>query len=170
MDLGHYAWHKQEMGKGRLTTLNPLIAGTTWAGWGFHETNVWIEVGEQLIRIPFPIEAPVANAMTDAELRSYPVFRHSPTNLFTAVISSNTVAEILACGIPALSGPAGSRMLSGFGNVDLNQVIPKTHWPRGTESMYQQRWLHSDIKNVALPIVFDIFQSFSQGNATGGLQ
>ena len=170
IDFGHYSWHKQEMGKGRLTVVNPLIAGTTWAGWGFHETNVWIEVGEQLIRIPFPIEAPVANAMTGAELRTYPVFRHSPTNLFTAAIPSNTVAEILACGIPALSGPAGSRALPIPKDYNLNQIVSKTHWPRNLQSMYQQRWLHSDIKNIALPIVFDIFQRLSHGGVAGGSQ
>ena len=166
LDMGHYSWHKQEMGKGRLTVVNPFIAGTTCAGWGFHETNVWIEVGEQLIRIPYAIEAAEANAMTTDELRRTPVFRRTPAVIFQSVISDSDIAHVLAAGIPALSAPAGSRMLSGLENVDLNQAIPKTHWPRGAESTYKQRWLHSDIKNVAFPVVFDVFSAIGQDSET----
>ena len=172
IDFGHYSWHKQELGKGRLTVLNPLIAGTTWAGWGFQLFQTWQESpsGNTGGYVYNPMPSTNSNAMTDAELRNTPVFLHSPSDMFSSTISSNTAAEILACGVPALSGPTGSRDLPIPRDYDLDQLFPKTHWPRSQQSTYQQRWLHSDIKNVALPIVFDIFHRFSHGGVAGGSQ
>jgi hypothetical protein len=88
--------------------------------------------------------------------------------MFSSTISSNTVAEILACGIPALSGPAGSRDLSVSQNYDINQEVPKANWPRSDQSTYGKRWLHSDIKNIAFPIIYRALSDLSQ-RIDGGL-
>ncbi len=162
IDMGQYAWHKQELGKGRLSIGDPLVAGTTWAGWERQRFQVWRESpsGNTGWYEYVPLSPAVANAMTDAELRVTPVFRHNPEALFSSTIAFNTVAEILACGIPALSGPAGSRklpedMFSGE-NVNVNSWVNEC-WPRKTGS-YPSRWLHSDLKNMALPFVRQLFE------------
>lgn len=158
-------WHKQEMGKGRLTVLNPLIAGTTWAGWGFQLFQTWEESpsGNTGGYVYSPIPATNANAMADAELQNTPVFLHSPSDMFSPTISSNTVAEILACGIPALSGPAGSRELPSnhipVENVDLNSLTGND-WPESSP-FFHSRWLHSDVKNIALPFVKQLFETIA---------
>ena len=98
---------------------------------GGESTNCWNNLGRMGISIvPNVQESPSgntggyvynpmpctnANAMTDAELRGTPVFLHSPSDMFSSAIPSNTVSEILACGIPALSGPAGSRLVALYG-------------------------------------------------------
>ncbi len=163
LDLGHYSWHKQEMGKGRLTVLNPLIAGTTWAGWGFHQVATWEESpsGNTGGYVYNPIPAAVANAMTDSELRATPVFLHSPSAMFSSTISPSSVAEILACGIPALSGPSGSRRLFDFGDYDMNDFDDNAPWGRNS-GHYVNRWLHSDIKDMAFPFTFHVFRQIRE--------
>lgn len=163
IDFGHYSWHKQEMGKGRLTVVNPLIAGTTWAGWGFQLFQTWQESpsGNTGGYVYNPMPCTNANAMIDSELRTTPVFLHSPSAMFSPSISSNTVAEILACGIPALSGPAGSRNFSDFGDYDMNNLDENAPWGRNSD-VYEKRWLHSDIKNMALPFTSRVFQQMLQ--------
>ncbi len=170
IDKRHYSWHKQELGKGRLSSTNPLLAGTTWAGWGLFLARTWHESpsGNTGGYAYDPIPATIANAMTDAELQDNPIFLHSPSEMFSSTISSNTVAEILACGIPALSGPAGSRDLSVSQNYDINQEVPKANWPRSDQSTYGKRWLHSDIKNIAFPIIYRALSDLSQ-RIDGGL-
>lgn len=81
--------------------------------------------------------------------------------MFSAAIPSNTVAEILACVIPALSGPSGSRNLSDFGDYDMNNLDENAPWGRNS-GPYENRWLHSDIKNMALPFTFRVFQQIHQ--------
>ena len=158
IESGHLAWQKQELGKGRLTGDNLLIAGTTWAGWGFQLFQSWQESpsGNTGGYVYNPMPSTNANAMTDAELRSSPVFMHSPSAMFSSTIPSNTVAEILACGIPALSGPIGSRSVSGITDFDMNTMPSATTWGRNSQT-YQIRWLHSDLKNMAFPYVRGLF-------------
>ncbi len=168
LDKNHYAWHKQEMGKGRLSALNPLIAGTTWAGWGLQLVQTWHDSpsGNTGWYEYNPVSPSTANAMTDAELQANPVFLHSPAAMFSSTIPSNTMAKILACGIPALSGPAGSRQIQGGDNFNMNSLSVNTPWGRNS-STYGRRWLHGDIKNMALPFVFDLFHELLlelQGN------
>ena len=89
------------------------------------------------------------------------ILAHSPSALFSSTISSNTVAEILACGIPALSGPAGSRNILDFDDYDMNNHDENAPWGRKSD-LYEKRWLHSDIKNMAFPFTFRVFQQIQQ--------
>ena len=156
IETGHLAWQKQEFGKGRLASINWHVAGTTWAGWGFSGNNV---------------PATTANAMTEAQLRSSPVFRHSPDKMFVSPIPYTDRCEILTYGIPALSGPAGTRVLeftqnqtiNASRNIDMATFKDDSTWPVNT--FFGTRWLHSDFKAVALPNVFGLFNEFcTKGN------
>jgi len=79
------------------------------------------------------------------------------------------IYDLLARGIPAMTYATGVMSLNDqikF-NYDLELLgRSTTHWPTaGHEKPSQkQRWLHSDIKNVALPIIYPTFQMMvSQG-------
>ena len=103
-----------------------------------------------------------AHSASFEQLRIDPVFNHTPPGIFSANLQSSEVDELLARGVPALSGPVGSReisKLSADNNNDLNGKTTPNFWPRhGAESW--SGWLHSDIKEVALPFMFSVFQSF----------
>ena len=168
--LQHYhSWQKQELGKGRLSADNWHFAGTTWAGWGHATKQVWHEVTPDHYGYfeDEDITAAEANAMTDAQLQTAPAFRRRPSKMFSSSIPYEDRCEILACGIPALSGPAGTRPLdfpSGQGqgilrNIDMQSFKNDSTWPRNSP-FFGKRWLHSDFKNIALPHVFDLFDRF----------
>ena len=169
IESGHLAWQKQELGKGRLTGDNLLIAGTTWAGWGHATKQVWHELTPDHHGYfeDVDISAAEANAMTDAQLQTAPAFRRRPSKMFSSSIPYEDRCEILACGIPALSGPAGTRPLdfpSGQGlgilrNIDMQSFKTDSTWPRNSP-FFGKRWLHSDLKNIALPHVFGLFDRF----------
>ena len=68
----------------------------------------------------------------------------------------------LARGVPALSGPAGSVPLDDdfdVSQLNLNDLIDSTVFPMWPHR-YEQKWngwLHSDIKDVAYPLVRQVF-------------
>ena len=159
----YHFWQKQELGKGRLSLFNWNVAGTTWAGWGYATKQVRHESpsGNGGIYVDEDIPAAEANAMTDSELRATPVFLHSPSAMFSSTISPSSVAEILACGIPALSGPSGSRRLFDFGDYDMNDFDDNAPWGRNS-GHYVNRWLHSDIKDMAFPFTFHVFRQIRE--------
>ena len=169
--LQHYhSWQKQELGKGRLSADNWHFAGTTWAGWGHATKQVWHEVTPDHYGYfeDEDITAAEANAMTDAQLQTAPAFRRRPSKMFSSSIPYEDRCEILAYGIPALSGPAGTRYLKFLQNpeiddarnVDMNDCRSNNQqWGRDGYPFYQ-RWLHSDWKNMALPYVMPLFEQF----------
>ena len=116
-----------------------------------------------LYGIPARLSEYTAQQAADAtvgQLVADPVFRHSPE---TVLISGNqTRAEIdhlLARGVPALSGPGGSRAIlsgSSTANTDMNSRKVTTGWPRSSEPQFKG-WRHGDIKAVALPFVHPVF-------------
>jgi len=72
----------------------------------------------------------------------------------------------LARGIPALSGPAGSRTLAerlGADNYNMNDLSNGT-WPVTSSSAFNG-WRHGDVKAVALPYVFEVFASIAQASS-----
>ena len=169
--LQHYhSWQKQELGKGRLSADNWHFAGTTWAGWGHATKQVWHEVTPDHYGYfeDEDITAAEANAMTDAQLQTAPAFRRRPSKMFSSSIPYEDRCEILACGLPALSGPAGTRFLEFSDNNSLNRSrnidmngcrAADNQWGR-QNGFFDQRWLHSDLKNMALPYVIPLFQQF----------
>ncbi len=174
IEAGHFAWQKQELGKGRLSIDNWHLAGTTWAGWGIKKKKIWYELpsgnGGGYVFVDIP--ASEANAMTEAQLQSSPVFIRNPEKMFSSAISYSNQCEILAYAIPSLSAPAGTSQLnfSGFAkdndnrNIDMNTLKINSSWPRNS-SFFEKRWLHSDIKVISLPHVFLLFNDFcTKGN------
>jgi hypothetical protein len=109
-----------------------------------------------------------AGAAIDAQLASDPVFRHD----LMVGIPSDSMSDAdkvfhLARGVPALSGPVGSRGVLGKGfaaNKDMNEHPDASTWPRGGEESFNG-WRHSDIKDVAFPFVFQTFRNFVQGGS-----
>jgi hypothetical protein len=143
-----YVWHKQALFKGRSWAY-----GTTWAGWGFWEHYV----GDDWVKAYTKAQA---NALTEDELRTAPVFRHNPDEMF----SSNIVAEVrnnlLARGIPELSFPIGYTnvaKLNTYGttvrNFDVNlfafrrddEAWPQRNITYGNAPEAWLRWLHTDL-------------------------
>ena len=155
-----YAWHKQEVFKGR-----DMVAGTTWAGWGFLRTAPESTYAQTLV---YP-GAAAANQADPAQLASQPVFRWNPPGMLTNSIPPALRKELLAKGIPALSGATGTMSVMGaIANADMNSVARPNGWPRlPTEAPYGQRWKHSDLKDVAFFFNYNVFNDFI---AKGGLE
>ena len=174
-DFSYYSWQKQERFKGRFgIDFWAGNAGTSDIGWGFSSLGYW-ELGASPMYHPYyvenvlmmdhvrteryTIEQAIA-ATNDAQLVVDPVFRH---NLFLGIPSASlTVAErdvFLARGVPALSGPAGSRSIGGAHQEEnLNALSDDPCWPRRMESRWCG-WQHGDISAIALTYVFRAFQA-----------
>jgi pimeloyl-ACP methyl ester carboxylesterase len=144
--LEQCAWQKQEMFKG----LGGL-GGTDWAGWGFSGEYTMLE----------------ANAAMEDNLRTNAVFRQEPTTMFTSNITTQGQNDIIAQGVPALSYAAGvTNALLGFDkNYDVN-THKQNGWGR-SGSPYYDRWLHSDLKNMAYLYTYGLFNELV---SRGGLQ
>jgi len=140
-----YAWQKQEMFKGR-----GVLGGTDWAGWGFSGTYTMWE----------------ANAATEESLITNAVFTQDPDGMFSPTIAAQLQNEIIAMGVPALSSAAGANAITppGWGrNYDANDHKPNG-WGRDHD-VYHDRWLHSDLKDMAYLYTYDLFNEVaSQGD------
>jgi hypothetical protein len=152
--LERHAWQKQEMFKGR-----DGLGGTDWAGWGFAghwEDDVWVR----------NITMEQANTANDENLRTNAVFWHNPTTMFSSNITSRVANDIIAMGVPALSYAAGVHEIPMPGldkNYDNNLHKPNG-WGRN-EAPYFDRWLHSDLKDMAFPYTHDLFDQFTKQGA-----
>ena len=149
-----YVWHKQALFKGR-----DAVYGTTWAGWGF-----WMNyVDDEWVKVYTLAQA---NALTDDTLRTAPVFRHNPDEMFTSNIVKSVQNNILARGIPELSYPIGYTNVVSLSvydstngrNFDMNvgnfrrsdQAWPQRDIDFNTpQNTRPKRWLHTDLMNVA---------------------
>jgi len=146
--LERYAWQKQELFKGRGG-----LGGTDWAGWGFSGEYTMSE----------------ANVATDDNLRTNAVFRQEPTTMFSSNITAQVQNDIIAQGVPALSYAAGENAINipGFYNYNLDDSVNKPNgWGR-SGSPYYDRWLHSDLKNMAYLYTYKLFNELV---SQGGLQ
>lgn len=177
--MTYHAWQKQERFKGRFGVDAWLgNAGTSWMGWGLSNDGYW-EDGElpmyddtiglgALYGIPArmsPYTAQQAADATSDQLMADPVFRHIPESiLYRNNQMRAELDELLAKGVPALSGPAGSRELGEIPesrNVDLNGATGGESWPR-VHSNQWPGWRHGDLKAIAMPFVFGIFSNLRQ--------
>jgi len=145
-----YAWHKQEVFKGR-----DLVVGTSWVGWGFLRTAPESTYDQMLVYLG----AAAANQANPAQLANQPVFRWNPPGMLTNSIPPALRKELLAKGIPALSGATGTMSVMGaIANADMNSVARPNGWPRlPTEAPYGQRWKHSDLKDVAFFYNYNVY-------------
>ncbi len=146
-----FCWVNQEMRKGSY--LAQFLFGSD-AGWGF---------GSRGMLAPND-----AAALTDDQLRANSFFQSfSDVKLYDPYLGSGEAAtpivreHVLAFGIPALSNAAGGpdgAYLSGLDMSGTKGLYIKGLWPRDTD-----RWLHSDIKNIAYPFNHAVFDSIAGG-------
>ena len=103
-----------------------------------------------------------ALAASADQLRADPVFNHEPADVFSGNLQTGDIDVLLARGVPALSGPMGTTQMREEFEVpqlNLNALIDPTvfpSWPHRYEIKWNG-WLHSDIKDVALPLVRQAF-------------
>ncbi len=175
--LRNYSWQKQERFKGRAG-IDPLagFGGTSDMGWGFSTLGYW-EQGSPPMYDDYYVAGEFvmnhvrtakytfaqATAAVNAQLVSDPVFRHGiALGIPSGSMASSEKDVHLARGVPALSGPAGSRaigVLPQGRNKDINERTDAS-WPRVGSGIWSG-WRHSDIKDIAMPFVFGVFPDIS---------
>ena len=154
-----YAWHKQEIWKGRKSLLG-FIGTTEWSGWGFKCNALGIKVWS----------ASDANAVADPSVfATNTVFNPYPESIMNPYATRLETDFHLAQGIPALSPPTGRTDLTGSGitsfNMNTTRFMANT-WPRPADGQLGGKFLHSDIKNVAYFFVHPVFKKIVE---VGGL-
>jgi len=152
--VSHWAWYNQEVRKG--TTLIWLAPGNCEGGWGF---NCAYTNGDGFILSPSE-----ANALTDDNIRTNSFFVRFDEDTLYGKDGSGVVQEpavyrrLLADAVPALSFAMGRNELSGFGcgGYDLDSAKRGTY-QTGNWPAHDDRWHHSDIKNIAYPFSYRVF-------------
>ena len=175
-------WKTQELlkGVGWTRSLGAVVMERSQGGWGFNPAwrGPFVPSGpDRMLGGHYELLAPaVAARITDAQLLTHPFFRpfeqrwlHAPLIMpgSPLVESPRVRYDLLARGLPALSPAAGATpipVLGGVGSVtnyDLEiQGRPVGgNWPTEghVSPLTNERWLHSDFKNVALPSVYPLF-------------
>ena len=170
VNFGRYSWQKQEIFKGiRYSDGWSSFGGTAEAGWGFEETVVQSQTSgdeEQFSLTPIYTDAAGANAASDSNLRTNPVFKHTPDWLVgTNALAPAQINYMLGMGIPALTPSSGRTFVSSFGSqrqVNLNTTVgvstgyKPNGWPNRGDPDFQN-WLHNDIKDVAYFFTYKLF-------------
>jgi hypothetical protein len=176
-DSARYAWQKQENCKGDHCTGSSLTGGTPYAGWGFYtkeETG-----GDPPVTVTKPFySASEANSLPLDTLKTAPVFRHNPPQIFgnpqaltdfSGVDNLKTREAVLAMAIPALSPAAGGSEIKKFNgystgkedarnfNLDQDPNL-RNGWPRNNSHTYKTRWLHTDLKDAAYLYTYPFYQ------------
>ncbi|HQM51467.1 MAG TPA: hypothetical protein PLJ71_22540, partial [Candidatus Hydrogenedentes bacterium] len=168
-DVGRYSWQKQELFKGRTASSDLITSSyaSDCAGWGFlgykADLTWWRTYCQD-----------AANALTSDQLRTTPVFHPNPAEMFHYSISLADRFRILAYGIPALSQAAGLAQVGSneepvmAEEVDMNALnLHPNGWWRTGDGDLDNRWLHSDLKQVAYYYVYPLFVNLVE---TGGLK
>ena len=172
------AWKYQELVKGLswYNSVASVFMDRRQAGWAFNDDWwLWADANEGSKVKYTPSQA---RTISNSRLITKPFFDYfsereilsSQKNVGSLkAAETKVVYDLLARGIPALTYATGVMSLNDqvkF-NYDLELLgRSTTQWPTaGHEKPSQkQRWLHSDIKNVALPIIYPTFQMMvSQG-------
>jgi hypothetical protein len=173
---GEGAWKTQELLKGNYS-LPALTVSERQGGWGFNSdwdtNNIW---AWPPIRQTMSPEDTV-KYITNEYLIARPFFRpfqeislHYGVGMLHqtewALDKKNTWYSLLARGIPASTFAAGGIPLLSqntadepITNYDLEKWGRSKAWPEQGHGSKDnnQRWLHSDFKNVALPYVHPFF-------------
>ncbi|MBR4172646.1 MAG: hypothetical protein IKR48_13425 [Kiritimatiellae bacterium] len=169
--FGHYAWHKQEIHKGR----GGVLTGTNWAGWGFGNPCFYRQVMQDghiiTVAVPYYPDSDSTFNCDEQQFKEHPVFLNYPGILFQRTMSPADRNELLAKGIPALSPPAGGAAIGlrlGIAEYDLNsQDFRRNGWGR-TDFFswnYSNRWLHGDMTDMAYFYVYRLFELFEREKA-----
>jgi hypothetical protein len=163
----------QELAKGITwcDSLADIFMSRKQAGWAFNDDWwLWEDITEGSKVKYSPSEArkisknslitkPFFNYFLDREIHN-----NAKNNLIAKTLENKVVYDSLARGIPALTYASGVMSLNDniAYNYDLEFLGRNTkYWPiSGHEKPSQkQRWLHSDIKDVAFPIIYPTFQT-----------
>ena len=162
-NVRRYVWQKQALFKGR----DPIY-GTQWAGWGFYGTH---NHDGDFIRF---YDAVAANAATTNALQTVPVFRHHPSEMFSASIPAEMRNEILARGIPESTPPIGAKRLFSCpfaSDVDMQKLTPAHKlWPQrdvdfSDNGTKPERWLHTDLMSLPHFFTYQLFEEIlKKGN------
>ena len=172
----YHSWQKQERFKGRWgQSALGGFGGTSEMGWGFEVFGHWTngtppmyELGDPALPYVTPVRMHAytiqqALAATADQLRADPVFNHEPSKILSGNMSFSDIDELLARGVPALSGPMGSGSVLPIADIhpnDMNMEVDDETWPRaGQGNQDWQGWLHSDVKDVAFPFVRGVFET-----------
>ncbi|MEI6218391.1 MAG: hypothetical protein WCP86_05790, partial [bacterium] len=191
-DKSRYAWWKQELLKGRLSAIEggPL-GGSTYGGWEFTES-----LDLTYRNLPFFSLYDVGEmaAISNAQLRTTPFFYSgklgiwSPagiSDLYDSAAGATSIGSTYAQTngdrlraemIPLLSSAAGvdeipklNTLTGTTRNFDMRPAFANG-WPasRSTAgSMFQDRWLHRDHRDLAYVHVFKLYDKFVE---LGGLK
>jgi hypothetical protein len=169
-----HAWYIQEYAKG-TTTLQAQFIGKAEGGWGFN-TNYNVETTyydpnkqEPPATIVVTMPPKQANQMiaTNEEIfKTNTFFTPFKNTKLTGANGSSEAsipsvrAQVLGAAIPALSYAVGRnafRIILNTNNVDMNLLHDKWPQQRKINARYEYRWLHSDVKNVAYPFTYKVW-------------
>ena len=166
--LGNLAWHKQELFKGR--GLFNGLGATTWAGWNVDE-NI---LGVNKISVE---EAIAMDHVDPSAFKTNTVFYCYPESMNQPAIPLLVRGAHLAMGIPALAPSTGWTGLvdimgrgksfdeNDSGDNSFSGVLRPNGWP--IRSNYNQRWLHSDMKDVSYFYNYKFYEKLKE---KGGFQ
>ena len=178
LNFADNAWKYQELIKGLAwyDSMARVFIDRRQAGWAFNDDWwLWTDANEGSKVKYTPSQA---RSISNTRLISKPFFDYfsereiqsSQKNIGSLKASeSKVVYDLLARGIPALTYATGVASLND--NIKFNYDLEflgrsTSHWPTAghEKPSHKQRWLHSDIKNVAFPIIYPAFQTMvSQG-------
>ena len=159
-----YSWHHQELWKGRGAA--NILGGTTWSGWNIEENIFGVN----------KISVSKAWQMSDEDFKTNTVFYCYPSSMNSTNISLLVRAAHLTQGIPALARPTGGcdlynvlewrdyfdmnlpveRQVGNDGQTITQGIQRPNGWP--TRSRWDDRWLHSDMKDVSYFYNFKFYE------------
>ena len=154
VEAARYAWHKQEVFKG---VNNPI--GTNGGGWSFHCRERGFKV--------YPTGVDAENATVE-QLRTRPVFstREAPFLSSASQYLKQDYFTLLALHMPALTPSMGrpdkDLLLGALKKNCIDMKSDEIHsWGR-KHFLYEYRWLHSDIKNMAYFYTHSVFSHLAE--------
>ena len=147
-----YAWHKQELWKGRASALG-FVGTTEWSGWGFATHVAPNEFTGQLQNVRnYSAAQAMALCRNPEDMKTNTVFRLHPYGMSNAANSRTVCDYHLAQGIPALAPSAGRTRFDELvmPSYDMEDADMRSNgWPRDADGgELSTRWLHSDVKDV----------------------
>lgn len=173
-DFQRNSWVLQEKWKG----LPVGIAGSRHMGWGFNSTeNAYIT---PIVNNPdgsksggdfFTAAQANSGNISNTQLFTKPLFRKEVLSwkpFMDSVLSFDNIiktiyGELLAYALPALTTATGGwegeiveKKRLDFVSIDMNAIKNDNTWPRN-----KKEWMHSDIKDVALPYTYPVIESLA---------
>jgi hypothetical protein len=173
------AWVYQEMSKGNALT--SLTSSGSQAGWELNTYWYILPDGAPPGGNTFPrrrYQANVADYTDNTDTSGHININDVPVHPFFEPFNDSQVmdasagsaeaskfdvrADILAGGIPALSHATGANFVSVFGvSRNKDMMTMETEWPQARLNIERlnNRWLHSDFKDVAYPFVHSLYDN-----------